>query len=94
MAKLSPELQTSREFLRLLAKGKPVAMEDATRRVSYPAGYDKRSLGGIVRQMQLEGRIVEAGFRRAKSSTCNSGIKRLWIATELLTNSREGESRG
>lgn len=77
-------------FRRLLATGKPVALEDAATSVSTPEGFDRRVFGSVVRAMQRDGEIVEAGYRRATSSRCNSGMKRLWV----LVDKREGQSRG
>ncbi len=77
-------------FRRLLATGKSVALEDAATNVWTPDGFDRRVFGCIVRAMQRDGEIVEAGYRRATSVRCNSGIKRLWV----LANKQEGQSRG
>lgn len=95
MTELNPLIAIATNFRRLLAKGKPVAVEDAARDVTVPDGFDRRSFGCIPLQMLRDGEIVEAGFRRGISKSCNQAPKRLWVATELLKiNPREGQSRG
>jgi hypothetical protein len=85
MAKLSSILETEIAFRKKLATGQPVALEDATRDVDYGDGFDKRTLGVIPRCMQIDGEIVEAGFRRGISLSCNSAPKRLWVAVDPST---------
>ncbi len=83
------------QFRSLLATGKPVAVEDATKSVVFPDGFDKRALGSIPLAMLRDGEIVEAGFRRGTSSRCNQAVKRLWVATDkLVAQPREKRSRG
>jgi len=95
MVDLPPILETELAFRKLLATGKPVAIEDTTQNIKFPRGFDKRSLGCIPRQMLRDGEIAEAGFRRGVSKSCNQATKRLWVATELLKiNTRGGRSRG
>ena len=85
MAELSPILETELRFRKCLAMGKPVALEDATQTVDYPDGFDKRALGWITRGMERDGEIIEAGFRRGVSSSCNQAPKRLWVAVDPST---------
>lgn len=95
MDKSNPTAAVEAAFRRLLAKGKPVAVEDAARDVSTPEGFDRRAFGSIPLQMLRDGEIVEAGFRRGVSKSCNQAPKRLWVATDLLKRPRrEGQSRG
>lgn len=95
MAELNPLIAIAANFRRLLAKGKPVAVEDAARNVNVPDGFDRRAFGSIPLQMLRDGEITEAGFRRGVSKSCNQAPKRLWVATELLKlKSREGNHRG
>lgn len=83
------------QFRHLLSTGKSVAIEDATKSVVMPEGFDKRAFGGIPRAMAKSGEIVEAGYRRGTSSRCNKAVKRLWVATDkLVAKPREGRSRG
>lgn len=90
MFNTNPLVLLEARFRRLLSTGKPVALEDAAKNVTTPDGFDRRVFGCIVRAMQRDGEIVEAGYRRATSSRCNAGIKRLWV----LADKREGQSRG
>lgn len=91
----SPIIRVEIQFRHLLSTGKPVAIEDATKSVVMPEGFDKRAFGGIARAMAKSGEIVEAGFRRGTSSRCNKAVKRLWVATDkLVAQPREKRSRG
>lgn len=89
MADLSPILETEIAFRKLLATGRQIAFEDATRNINYPNGFDKRSLGCIPQSMQRGGEIAEAGFRRGQSSSCNQAPKRLWVAVDPSTVFRD-----
>ncbi len=86
VSELDPLLLLELSFRRLLATGKPTALEDAAQGITTPDGFDRRAFGCIPQKMQRDGEIVEAGYRRASSSRCNSGMKRLWV----LANEREG----
>lgn len=90
VSRLDPLLSLEVVFRKLLATGKPVAIEDAGKIVETPEGYDRRSFGSVARKLLRNGEIVEHGYRRATSSRCNSGMTRLWV----LANKREGQSRG
>lgn len=76
----NPMAEVKANFRRLLATGKPVAVEDAARDVETPDGFDRRAFGLIPREMKRAGEIVEARFREGKTSQCNQAIKRLWVA--------------
>jgi len=76
----NPLAQAEAIFRRLLARGKPVTFEDASRSVVTLEGFDRRSFGSIPLRMMKAGEIIEAGFSRGRSSKCNKAIKRLWIA--------------
>lgn len=65
-------------FYRMLRKGKPVAFEDAVRRVPTPDDFDRRALGAIPARMHKDGEIVKAGFRTSESAKHHAGIKQLW----------------
>ena len=69
-------------FRRMLATGRPVAVEDATRVVVTPEGVDRRCFGAIPSRLRRDGVIVEAGVRRSNSAKHNCGIKRLWILAD------------
>lgn len=69
-------------FRRMLATGRPVAMEDATRCVVTPEGVDRRCFGAIPARLRREGVVVEAGVRRSNSAKHNRGIKRLWVLAD------------
>jgi len=92
---IGPILLVEIQFRNLLTTGKPVAVEEATKGVLFPEGFDRRALGGIPRAMVKAGEIVEHSFRRGTSSRCNQAVKRLWIATDKLQSQpRKGKSRG
>jgi hypothetical protein len=85
----NPLASVEANFRRLLATGQPVALEDAAEGIDTPEGFDRRAFGSIPHKMQRDGEILEPGYRRAASSRCNSGMKRLWV----LATAREGNSR-
>ena len=78
----NPMAQAEAIFRRLLAKGKPVAMEDALRLVVTPVGFDRRAFGSIPLRMHKQGEIVRAGYRDSKTGKHHSGIKRLWVLAD------------
>lgn len=69
-------------FRRMLAKGKPIAFEDAARCVITPKGVDRRCFGSIPARMRSDGEIVEAGYRRSVVGRAHQAPKRLWILAE------------
>ena len=69
-------------FRRMLAKGEPVALEDALRIVVTPDGFDRRAFGSIPARMRREDEIVRAGFRESKTGKHHSGTKRLWVLAD------------
>lgn len=71
--------QVAAIFKRLLAKGGPVALEDAAKCVPTPEGFDRRAFGHIPAGMAKRGEIIEAGYRRSNSSKHNCAVKRLWV---------------
>lgn len=69
-------------FRRILAKGEPVALEDALRIVVTLVGFDRRAFGSIPARMHRDGVIVPAGFRESKTGKHNHAIKRLWVLAD------------
>ena len=69
-------------FRRMLAKGKPIAFEDAAQCVKTPEGVDRRAFGHIPARLRRDGLIAEAGFRLSKSAKHNCAIKRLWVLAD------------
>ena len=87
----NPVAQCEALFRRMLAKGKPVALEDASSSVRTPEGFDRRQFGCIPRTMAKSGEIVEAGFRQSRSAKCHRSTKRLWVLAENADASRRGQ---
>jgi hypothetical protein len=71
-------------FRRMLAKGKPVAFEDAARCVKTPEGVDRRCFGSIPARLSKDGVIVEAGYRRSNVGRAHKAPKRLWMLAETI----------
>lgn len=71
-------------FRRMLAKGKPVAFEDAARCVVTPEGFDRRCFGSIPVRLRRDGLIVEAGFRRSVVGRAHQSPKRLWTLADAV----------
>jgi len=86
----NPLPQVEANFRRLLAAGKPVAIEDAAQGVPRPEGFDPRAFGAIPRKMVRDGEIVEAGFRQGKTGRCNQAVKRLWLTADALPDDAKG----
>jgi hypothetical protein len=82
MTTTNPIAQAAAVFKRLLAKGRPVAFEEAAKCVVTPEGFDRRAFGHIPAGMARRGEIAEAGFRRSNSAKHNAGIKRLWVLVD------------
>jgi hypothetical protein len=74
--------QAAAIFRRMLAKGEPVAFEDAAKCVKTPEGFDRRAFGHIPAGMAKRGEIVEAGFRRSVVSRAHQSPKRLWVLAD------------
>lgn len=81
-------------FRRLLANGKPTALEDASSCVRTPEGFDRRQFGCIPLRMSKAGLIVEAGFRHSKSAKCHRSINRLWVLAEFADAKQGGQDNG
>jgi len=82
MTTTNPIAQAAAIFKRLLAKGRPVAFEEAAKGVVTPEGFDRRAFGHIPAGMARRGEIVEAGFRRSAVSRAHSSPKRLWVLAD------------
>lgn len=83
MTTANPLAECKAIFLRLLQSGKPIALEDASRLVVTPEGFDRRAFGQIPRELAKAGLIVEAGYRRSETSRANCAIKRLWVLAKV-----------
>lgn len=70
--------KSKRTFLKLLAKGHPVAFEDAIKHVETPEGYDRRGLSSIVTELIKSRVIVRAGFRQSHRPGHHNATKSLW----------------
>lgn len=82
-------------FRRMLAAGKPVAIEDARRRVPVPDWFNPSCLGGIVRRMKDAGEIVLHSYRRSDVASRHAGIARLWVLADAPTvKPGKGVARG
>lgn len=78
----NPMAQAEAIFRRLLAKGNPVAFEEAARAVVTADDVDRRCFGHIPARMHRNGEIVPAGFRESKTGKHNHAIKRLWVLAD------------
>lgn len=78
----NPMAQAEAIFRRMLAKGEPVALEDALRIVVTPDGFDRRAFGSIPLRMQRDEEIVRAGFRDSKTAKHHGGTKKLWVLAD------------
>jgi len=70
-------------FREMLSTGRKVAVEDASKQIETPDGFDRRIFGVYVAKMKRDGEIVEAGFRTSDTAKHHCGIKRLWVRASI-----------
>lgn len=81
-------------FRRMLATGKPVAIEDARWGVDMPEGFNPSCLGWIARQMQDAGEIVLYDYRRSVVGSRHSAPTRLWVLADKAPGNPGEVARG
>lgn len=68
-------------FDQCLAKGKPVAFEDAIKTFKTDDWFDRRGFGWIPLILHRDGEIEPAGFRESANARHHYGVMRLWVLT-------------